>query len=529
MQPQKDTAHPLDQHHPHTAQSRLRRAVLGAGESLAGLVLCTLIGFVFRHWGFADENIMTVYLLGIVLNAVLTASRVYSAAYAVLSILAFDYFFAKPSFSLIAYDTGYPVTFLVMLIAALITSALTKRIKLQSQQMTCKAYHTELLLETNRMLGQAGTQENILCETARQLVKLLDRTVIVYPAPPDRQVQPQVFSRRGERKDVSHFLTEAERIVALWVYKNGAPAGASTGTMPRAQCLYLPVRGNEVLAVFGIVLEQDVQIDLFEQNLMLAMLGECTMAMEKLRADESSRQIAIEAQQERLRSNLLRAISHDLRTPLTSISGCAGVLLNPAQPLSDAQKQELYTDIYDDAVWLNALVENLLAITRLENDDIRIGMEPELLSEVIEEALLHISRDSQAHHIKVELEDELLMANMDARLIMQVIINMVDNAIKYTPDGSTIVVSARPDGENARMEVSDNGDGLPDDAKAKLFDIFFMADNARGDGRRGLGLGLHLCKAIVDAHGGEIYVKDNEPTGLIVGFTLHAQEVDLYD
>ena len=168
----------------------------------------------------------------------------------------------------------------------------------------------------------------------------------------------------------------------------------------------------------------------------------------------------IPAQQEQLRANLLRAISHDLRTPLTSISGNAGVLLGNSKVLDETKKQRLYADIYYDSMWLINLVENLLSVTRIENGTMNIRLEPELLEEVIQEALRHVNRRSVEHHISVSLKDDLLMAKMDSRLILQVIINIVDNAIKYTQVGSNITIKAYRQQEMVAVEIADDGKGI---------------------------------------------------------------------
>ncbi len=514
----------------HTAKARKapKLSIADTVKSLTGLTACSLIGFWFQNVGFDEANIITVYILGVLLNSLLTSGWVYGLVYSVLSVLAFNYFFTEPSFTLRSYGTGYPITFAVMLAASLITSALIKRVKTQAQQSAEKAYRTEVLLETNQKLEQANTQTDILSETALQLVKLLNRTIIVYTVK-DQKLEDHLIFESGAFSE-EEYLNKQECAVAEWVYKNNKRAGASTNTLSAAKCLYLAIRsGNEVLAVAGVAMDQNPQMEPFEKNLMIAMLGECAMALEKQRADEVGRQVAVEAQQERLRANLLRAISHDLRTPLTSISGNAGVLLNNAVVLDEVQKAELYSDIYDDSIWLNNLAENLLAITRIENSSVSLNMRPELIADVMEEALAHISCKSVEHHIKTVVSDELLMARMDARLIVQVIVNMADNAIKYTQTGSNITVLAILDNAKVRVEVSDDGPGISDEAKTKLFDMFYTADNARGDGRRGLGLGLYLCKAIIGAHEGEIYVKDNIPKGSTFGFTLQAEEVQFHE
>lgn len=505
-------------------------SLVDSAKSIGILVGCTLIGFWFFSLNFSEANIITVYILGVLLNAIVTRGRIYSAVSSVLSVLVFNFFFTEPRFSLQAYDPGYPVTFLIMLVAALISSTLAKRIKEQARQSAQKAYRTELLLETNRKLQQAQDQSDILSETARQIVKLLDRTVILYPAQENTLSKPLIFPKEDAAVEPQAYLGANERAVAEWVYKNNKRAGATTNTLSEAKCLYLAVRGGDtVLAVAAIVMDNEAPLEAFEKSLMIAMLGECALALEKERLNETQKLISMQMQQEQLRANLLRAISHDLRTPLTSISGNAGILIGNSGVLSEEQKKGLYTDIYDDSMWLINLVENLLSITRIDNGTLNLNLQPELLEEVITEALLHINRNSVKHHIETLLHDELLMGKMDSQLIIQVIINIVDNAIKYTQPGSHITISAKKDGPSVRVEIADDGSGISDEAKAKLFDMFYTADNISVDGRRGLGLGLPLCKSIIQAHGGAIYVKDNVPQGTVFGFTLQAEEVNVHE
>ncbi|MEM1483328.1 sensor histidine kinase KdpD [Oscillospiraceae bacterium PP1C4] len=524
-----DTLPPFSKKRPQYAKPS-EFSVADVAKSVGILIISTLIGFWFNYLGFSEVNIITVYILGVLLTAIATKGKFYSVASSVLSVLVFNFFFTAPYFSLQAYDSGYPVTFLVMFLASFITSSLTKRVKEQARQSAQKAYRTEVLLETSRKLQRAKDKPDILSETAHQMVKLLDRTVIFYSAQQDTLSEPLIFSKEESSDEIQNYLGSDELAVAQWVYKNNKRAGATTDTLSAAKCLYLAVRGvDTVFAVAAIVMEKQTPLEAFEKNMLIAILGECALALEKEELNETQKQIYIQIQQEKLRANLLRAISHDLRTPLTSISGNAGILMGNANVLNDIQKKGLYTDIYDDSMWLINLVENLLSITRIDNGSIDINMQPELLEEVIGEALLHINRNSVDYHIETVLDDELIMAKMDSRLIIQVFINIVDNAIKYTRPGSHITISAKHDHQMVLVEISDDGDGIRDEVKDKLFDMFYMADNVPSDGRRGMGLGLFLCKSIIAAHSGTIYVKDNIPHGTVFCFTLQAEEVHYHE
>lgn len=235
------------------------------------------------------------------------------------------------------------------------------------------------------------------------------------------------------------------------------------------------------------------------------------------------------AQKEQLRANLLRSISHDLRTPLTSISGNASNLLSNGEKFDLETKKRLYMDIYDDSMWLNNLVENLLSVTKIEEGSLNIRPQAELLDEIIAEALQHISRKKEEHEIVFRTSEDFILVKVDARLIMQVVINIVENAIKYTQNGSEIIITTERTEKEAVVRIADNGPGIPDDMKPQVFEMFYSGAKSIADSRRSLGLGLSLCKSIITAHGGSLELTDNEPHGAVFTFTLPIEEVDIHE
>ncbi|MEX0082612.1 DUF4118 domain-containing protein [Clostridium butyricum] len=491
------------------------------------LFLSTILALIFFEFGYSEANIITIYIFGVLLTSITTSGKRCGILMSILAVLTFNFLFTDPRFTFQAYDKSYPVTFAVMFISSIVTSKLATKVKLEAQQSTRKAYRTEVLLETSQKLQIAKSKEDIFNKTAYQTKKLLDKTIILYKSEKGVLAEPLVFKHEND-KDVLEYISEEEKAVAQWTLKNKKHAGATTNTLPGAKCLYLSIRNHEkAFGVIGIPLEKDEFLEAFEKNLLIAVLGESALALEKEEINQSKNKIYIKAEQEKLRSNLLRSISHDLRTPLTSISGNAGILINNSEILSEEKKKSLYLDIYDDSMWLINLVENLLSITRIENGTMKINTEPELVEEVIEEAICHINRKVSEHKINTVIEDDLLMAKMDSGLIIQVIINIINNAIKYTPKDSIITITSKRKNNMAVIEISDNGKGINEESKEKLFDMFFTDNNKFGDGRRGLGLGLALCKSIIDAHEGCIYVRDNKPNGAIFGFTLHIEEVKI--
>ena len=527
--PDQQTAHHTS--HPSRARSSQEQfSIRDTLKMLGILALCTLGGYGFGYLGFTDTNIIMLYLLGVLVISMVTTGRSYSLLSSVVSVLAFNFFFTDPFFTLRS-DPSYIATFGIMFIVGLLSSSLTTRVKLQAKMNADKAYRTAILLESSHKFQTAEGTEEILTIAAQQLGHLLERDLVVYQADGNGGLLPAMSFPFSEEADMSSLLTPAEEAVAEWVYKNNKHAGATTNTLPNSKCLYLSIRGTGgALAVVGISVNGEHHpLFSFEKNLMVALLDECGLALEKEITMREKQKAEAQANQENLRANLLRAISHDLRTPLTSISGNANILMESADQLEPEKKQSLFTAIYDDAMWLIDLVENLLSITRIEDNRINMNMEPEMISDIFTEAMAHLDRNASKHHIKAKLDDDMLMADMDARLMVQVVINIVNNAIKYTPEGSNITLSARKSNQMVIVEIADDGPGIPDASKDKLFDMFYTVGKERGDGRRGLGLGLSLCKSIINAHGGKIEAANNYPRGTVFRFTLRASEVNAYE
>ena len=495
-------------------------------KSTAILILSSLVGMIFQKFGFDEANIITVFVLGVLVTAVITKHQIYSLISSIVSVLVFNFLFTEPQFTLQAYDQGYPVTFIIMFLAAFLTGSLAIRIKNQAKQAAQSAYRTKVLFDTNQLLQQAKDKNEIVSATSNQLIKLLGKDIVFYLADGEVLDTPHIFSVTEE--NLESCISENEKAVAGWVLKNNKRAGATTGTLSNAKCLYLAVRSSMVYGVVGIVMGE-IPLDPFENSILLSILGECALALENEKNAREKQEAAILAKNEQLRANLLRAISHDLRTPLTSISGNASNLLSNGDSFDNDTKKQLYMDIYDDSMWLINLVENLLAVTRIEEGRLNLRITEDLMDDVITEALHHINRKSEEHHISVESKEEFLLAKMDAKLIVQVIINIVDNAIKYTPKNSHIVIRTEKRGKQAIVSISDDGNGIADEIKPRIFDMFYSGANQIADSRRSSGLGLSLCKSIINAHGGELTVSDNLPHGTVFTFTLPAGEVKVYE
>lgn len=506
-------------------KSRVRFSWRDAVVTLLCLAISTAVGFAFDWAGFSESNIITIYILGVLVTAVSTSGHLYGAANSLLSVLAFNFFFTEPRFTLQADGPSYPVTFLIMLSSSIIASSLASRVKEQARMAAEKSYYTELLLGSSQKLQTIRTEWDCLRLTAEQLSRMFYRPVIYALNDADKELDFRI--EPADEHTLLEKLSTEEIGVAKWVQKNNKHAGATTNTLPDSKWLFLSVRGTRgVMGIVGVPIAGYVVPDAFEKNLMVALLGECGLSQERIRLEEERNQIALQTQRESLQANLLRAVSHDLRTPLTNINGSVGILMGKDQTLKPEVREQLYTAIDDDTNWLINMTENLLAATQLETDRTKLKTAPELLEDLFQSAVRQLDRRARDHHISVDLEDQTLMASMNAGMIQRVIINMMNNAIQYTPKDSHIILSGTRRKDWVEISVSDDGPGIPDEAKKHLFDLFYTAEQGKPDSKRGLGLGLHLCQSIVNAHGGTITVSDHAPSGTTFRFTLPAVRTD---
>ena len=497
-------------HREHTLHRHLRNAF----AAVTILALSISLGFLFDSLGFKEVSIYTEFILGILLVAVLTADRLYSAMTSICGILIFNYLFAEPRLSFRAANYGYPVDFIVLLAVSLLISTLAYK----SEQLS---FRTRTLLQTDQLFLQANGTEQIISITANQLQRLLNRPLVFFMADNGTLQAPRCFGAVPEPGD-------DDRTAAQWTFTHALDSGKYTEHYPASGCCYMPIRtADHIFGVAGIALSDKKPLSDIEKGLMRSLLNECALTLERDFYARQRQEAAVQMRNEKLRADLLRSISHDLRTPLTAISGNASLLSERTQDLSEAQRRQLAHDIGQDAQWLLGTVENLLAVTRIEDGRMNLKLQPEMVSDVLSEALANAQRYLSSHTLHCELEDDMLMARMDARLILQVLFNLIDNAAKHTPAGSTITVrAARTDGRIA-ISVIDDGPGVPDAHKSEVFEMFYTTSAGSIDGRRGLGLGLALCKAIVSAHGGEITLTDQTPHGAVFTFTLTEERIDL--
>lgn len=507
---------------------------------LAVMAVATLLSYLFYMSRFSNSNIITIYILGVLIASVMTSSRIYGTFAAVLYVLLFNFLFIEPRFTLLVYDSAYMMTYLVTVVAALITGTVAVRMKNIARVSAENAYQAKVLLDTSNQLEGAEDSEDIIRTTCMQLVHLLNRAVVFYPpaavmdsagSSSDNPENPETtggpVSFPAGEKALSPEVPAKEMEAVRWTFANSQTAGAFTSQFKDCSCRYLSVYSGETrYGVIGIDMEGHPLTE-FQDTILLSIIHECTMALENERMGQEKQKAEIRAENERLRAGLLRSISHDLRTPLTSIYGYACNLRSYEDDLTREDRDKIYEDIMEDADWLNAQFENILSMTRLESG-IGIRRTIENMEDVIEQSLRHVS----AHHNRPIVfdtqgsEDQIFFAEMEPQLIMQVMINLLNNAVKYTPAGAEIRVHMERSGDQIIVDVADKGPGISDEDKPYVFDLFYSGKKSLTDSYRSMGIGLNLCAQIIQAHEGSIEVLDNEPSGALFRFRIPAADLD---
>ncbi len=489
-------------------------------KTVGSLIAATLISLLFQKLGIGDQNNIMVYILSVLIISRVTTGYAYGIIASVLSVLTFNFFFVKPYYTFTAIQAGYPVTFLIMLLVALLTSAMMVRIKAQAKLAVTREHRTEALYELNKKLLVTRGLENITQLTNNYIATLYERSVIFYSEDPING-NTGVIKKASSEKDVSFLCSDDEQAVAHWVFVNKKRAGAGTDTLMGAGAYYMPIlsQGN-VLGVLGISCFGRVKLNHDNRAFLRMIASLVAMALERQRLSDEQRQIMVETEKESMRSNLLRAISHDLRTPLTAISGASSAILENKKTMDEQTHDKLVNDIKEDSQWLIRMVENLLSVTRINEAATNVAKAPQAVEEVVAESVARVRSKFEGCNIKVKVPDELLLVPMDATLIEQVIINLLENAIKHSETGSPIELIVKKYGDGAIFEIIDNGVGIPVQELPTIFDGFSPGKTKSSDSSRGMGIGLSICRSIIKAHNGKIEAKNKTGGGAVFRFVL---------
>ncbi len=506
-------------------------AVTGAGALLA-------LAF-FRPPDLSEEAL--ILLAGVVLSA-LWFGRLAAVFASVLAVLAFNYLFTEPRFTLNINDSGYLVTFAVMLAVGVVVGTLAARAREQrlrawSRERTTAAQHA-----LSRELATARDARGVASIIARHAYDLLQADVVVCgPGPTARARRedgspgldvlaaagaPDWFTSVGEAQ-------ERERGVAQWAFDHGRPAGRGTPTLPSARGRYAPLLGSGgKVGVLGLRLDDSPPLDAAQTAAIDALASQAASALERVALSESEQAARINAERERLRSALLSSISHDLRTPLAGITGAASTLEQAeasghAGDIDNATRAALLRTIVEESSRLNDIIANLVFATRLESGNVELRREWTTVEEVVGAGLSRHRDALAAHPFRVHIPSDLPMIRVDNAMLPQVIHNLIENALRYTAPGTPLGISAWTSETSAVVKVWDEGPGLADDESSKVFERFYRGRASRLAGTdhgpspsTGMGLGLTICEGVINAHAGRIWAEPNTPRGVAFLFSL---------
>lgn len=499
-------------HLPFVAPPRPRRREWHAWGWATAIVAAStaLAWLMFPHFELA--NLIMVYLLGVVAVAS-RYGRAPSIFACLLSVAAFDFFFVPPYFTFAVADTQYLVTFGIMLVVALVISQLTIRIRWGAEAARQRERRTAALYALSRELASTRGVPNILQAAVRHIAEVFRSQIVVLLPDVSGQlaVQPGLPGR---------FPVDASELgVSQWAFAHGQMAGLGTATLPGAKALYLPLSASgKALGVLGIQPEDPHSLEAPEHVHQLETFANQTaLALERARLAEEAQQAQVRAEAERLRSSLLSSVSHDLRTPLASITGAASSLLENWGDLDASARQELLETLHEEADRLNRLVNNLLNMTRIESGALQVRREWHPLEEIVGAALGRLAKPLGDRPVTTRLPAELPLVPVDDVLMEQVFINLLDNAIKHTPAGSAIEIGAEAGEGSVAVEVTDSGAGLRPGDEVRVFERFYRGPTVTASGA---GLGLAICRGIVEAHGGRIWAENRTGGGMAFRFTI---------
>ena len=479
-------------------------------QSIATVGVCTgVAALMFPFVSLAD--LAMVYVLGSMLTAT-RAGKVPSCFAALLNVLAFDFFFVPPRYTFAVSSPSYLVTFAVMFTVALVISRLTIKVRDQANAARQRERRTAALYSLSRKLVHERGIDHLCAIAIKHISEVFSSHVVVL-VPDERGTLTipvtGLFTFALDQKEMS---------VAQWTFNHRQRAGLGTDTLSGAKALYLPlVAATKTVGVIGVMpAHSGGFFDQEQVHVLESFANQIAMAIDRAMISREAEQALLKAETETLRNTLLSSVSHDLRTPLAAITGAASTLLQKDVAFETSERQELLMTIYEEAEHLNHIIRNVLDMTRLEAGAITVKKEWQTFEEIVGAVLNRLAERLKERPLKTTLPEDLPLVSFDPLLIEQVLMNLLDNAIKYTPQGTPIELSASVKDGEIVVEVKDRGPGIPANEEEKIFDKFVRGSATGG----GIGLGLTICRAIIAAHGGRIWAENRPGGGSIFRFTL---------
>ena len=455
-----------------------------AAKTFLTLTMVLLLSLLLAALGVGKESIIMMFLLGVLFVTILTRGYSYGLVASVISVILLNFFFTEPRYTFVIYNSADVLILLFFLITAVVSGTVTSRLR---KQMSV-SYRNEL---TARLLYEVA--EGFLHVTGKRNIILRGIKYI-----------------RDNTGYASRVQLDGETHTDL----------TEPSDEPHHAGLHFPIQG--VVKQMGEVVLLCGQDELsFQQELVVKTVAtQLGTALDREESYREREEIRVAMERERLRSTLLRSVAHDLRTPLTALTGASALLADEFESLSPEEQRKLAIDISEEMIWLGNFVENILNMTRIGEGQLVLHREEEVVDDVVNEAISHMSRILRNRHLEVSLPDDVIVLPMDGKLIVQVLINLLDNSVKHTPPDSATYLKVYVNGTEAVFEISDDGKGIDPSILDIMFEGFTTHKGSIVDGRRGMGLGLAICKAVIEAHGGRIHAENQPHGGARIVFTI---------
>lgn len=490
-------------------QKNQQRKVYEFFISMGILLMATGASLAFEFLGVKELNIILIYIVSILLITIETNGYFWGITSCVLSMVLFNFFFTQPKYTLRVNDPNYFISFLLFLIVAFIVSTLVSRLQRHAMDSFYNEKQSHLLYEISVGYLNIYGLSNILNYGITSLNKLELCPAIVYSAKSSTEL-----SRPYYPEDMNFYNDLPENdTIALWCLTNVATCGFGTAYFNQSNWKYIPMKREE--KVFGVVAFLCKGEDINHHGMLFVntIISQMTLALQREELTTQKENIRMEMEKEQLQGNILRSLSHDLRTPLTGIAGSSSFMIESYDKLDRESMIPLLTGINTDANWLMRLAENLLSTIRIQDGKLQLNRKEEVVDDIVYEACSHMEKFLLGHPLEVHIPEEVVTLSVDSHLIVQVLVNLLDNAVKHTAPEASIEVSVFKENNYLAFEVADNGGGIEPAILDSVFHGFIVGASETPDSHRGMGLGLSICKSIIDAHSGSIMAFNNNNGG----------------
>lgn len=476
--------------------------ILDIIKTISLIFVSTIFCYIMSLWKFSNINYILIFELAVIIVSLTTKGYIYGIFASIVSVIVYDFFFVEPNYSFHLLNSDYITIIIIMLLVSLITSMLTSRVKIRTNHAVTREKNLESLYVLSQKIINTTSYEDILYMLKDYFTLLFKNDVLIYSFVEDK------FCLLDD--DIE--ITDKEKDILEWIKQNKNSAGRFTKNFEKEDKYYFPIFSkNNIILIIGIKCSENMELGYEEKTFIKMAATQFALAFEKQKLYDIQKETIIIAEKEKTRSNLLRAVSHDLRTPLTAIYGSASTIIE--EQLDKEKTKKFAKTICDDAQWLIRMVENLLIVTKIKEDGMKLAKKPEVLEEVIGESVQKVKSRTGYNNIVVKLPENLLVVPMDGMLIEQVIINLLDNAIRHSGTVEAIEVIAYQIDQVIRIEVLDNGKGFSNDEILLIEKGIIDSSKKTTDSKKGMGIGLSICYSIIKAHEGKIYVKNREKGG----------------